>query len=164
RLYFDAYAGQEYIAGKTWGTRGSGTVIVQAEDIQFHRLTIENSFDFLKNDALEKDHPQKIRGTQGVALYLSKGSDRVLVRDVKLLAYQDTLFVDAGRAWFDQTYIAGNVDFIFGAGNALFTDSDIVTRNRGQQHFPHGYITAPSTQISSQYGLTFIDCRLSREA
>lgn len=164
RLYFDAYAGQEYKVGETWGTRGSATVIVQAEDIQFHNLTIENSFDFLANDALEKNNPEKIHGTQAVALYISKGSDRVLVRNVKLLGYQDTLFVDVGRAWFDQAYIAGNVDFIFGAGNSLFTDSDIVTRKRGQQHFPHGYVTAPSTKISSPYGLTFINCRLTREA
>lgn len=163
RVYFDAYAGQEYTAGKTWGTRGSATIIVQAEDVQFHHLTIENSFDFLATDRLDKNDPKKISGTQAVALHLREGSDRVLVRDVKLLGYQDTLFVDAGRAWFDNTSIAGNVDFIFGAGNALFTDSDVITRKRGQQHYPHGYITAPSTQISSPYGLTFINCRLLRE-
>lgn len=163
RLYFDAYSGQVSEPGKTWGTRGSGTVIVRATDVQFHQLTIENTFDFVANDALENDDPQKIRHSQAVALHLDKGSDRVLVRKVKLLGYQDTLFVDAGRSWFDQNIIAGNVDFIFGAGNALFTDSEIITRIRGRDSIPHAYVTAPSTQIVDEFGLTFIRCTLTRE-
>ena len=163
RLYFDAYSGQVSEPGKTWGTRGSGTVIVRATDVQFHELTIENTFDFVANDALENDDTQKIRHSQAVALHLDKGSDRVLVRDVKLLGYQDTLFVDAGRSWFDQNIIAGNVDFIFGAGNALFTDSEIITRIRGRDSIPHAYVTAPSTQIADEFGLTFIRCKLTRE-
>jgi pectinesterase len=164
RLVFDAYAGQESTPGKTWGTRGSGTVIVRATDVQFHQLTIANNFDFIANDALANDDPRKVRDSQAVALHLDKGSDRVLVRGVKLLGYQDTLFVDAGRSWFDNSVIAGNVDFIFGAGNALFTDSEIVTRARGRASQPHAYVTAPSTQITDEFGLTFIRCRLTREA
>lgn len=163
RIYFDAYAGQENEPGKTWGTRGSGTLIIRATDIELHQLTIENSFDFLRNDALADGHPKKIRDTQAVALYLDTGSDRTLARHVKLLGFQDTLFVNTGRSWFDKSIIAGNVDFIFGAGNALFTDSEIVTRTRGKANMPHGYVTAPSTQISDTFGLTFINCRLTRE-
>lgn len=163
RIYFDAYAGQEGVLGKVWGTRGSGTVIVRATDVTFENLTIENNFNFIANDALPKDDPKKIRDTQAVALYLDQGSDRVLVRNVKLLGYQDTLFVNSGRAWFDQTLVAGNVDFIFGAGNALFTDSEIRTRIRGSQNNPHAYLTAPSTNITSAFGLTFIHCQLTRE-
>ncbi len=163
RILFDAYSGKVSEPGKTWGTRGSGTVIVRAADVQFHNLTIENSFDFVSNDALENDDPQKIRHSQAVALHLDKGSDRVLAREVQLLGYQDTLFVDAGRAWFDRNKIAGNVDFIFGAGNALFTDSEIITRIRGRDSIPHAYVTAPSTQITDEYGLTFIRCKLTRE-
>lgn len=164
RLFYDAYSGQEYEAGKTWGTRGSGSIIVRAAGVEFHQLTIENSFDFLANDQLAADDPKKIRDAQAVALYLDQGSDRVVVRQVKLLGYQDTLFVNAGRSWFDQTKIAGNIDYIFGAGNALFTDSEIITRVRSAKNYPHGYVTAPSTQITSEFGLTFIRCRLTREA
>lgn len=164
RIFFDAYAGQEYAPGSTWGTRGSGSVIVRASNIELHNLTIENSFDFLTNDALANEHPQKIRDTQAVALHLDAASDRVIVRNVKLLGCQDTLFVNAGRSWFDQVIVAGNVDFIFGAGNALFTDSEIMTLARGKESMPHGYITAPSTHITREFGLTFINCRLTRAA
>ena len=162
RIYFDAYAGQTYAEGKTWGTPGSATVTIRATDIQLHQLTIENSFDFLSNDALASDDAKRVANTQAVALFLDAGSDRVLVRNARLLGYQDTLFVNAGRSWFNKTFIAGNVDYIFGKGNALFTDSEIHTLGRGKPNNPHGYLVAPSTQIADEFGLTFIDCKLTR--
>lgn len=162
RIYFDAYAGQTYAEGKAWGTPGSATVTIRATDIQLHQLTIENSFDFLSNDALANDDANRVANTQAVALFVDAGSDRVLMRDARLLGYQDTLFVNAGRSWFDKTFIAGNVDYIFGKGNALFTNSEIHTLGRGKPNDPHGYLVAPSTQIADEYGLTFIDCRLTR--
>lgn len=162
RIYYDIYAGKSYAEGKTWGTPGSATVTIHAADVQLHQLTIENTFDFLSNDALANDDAQRISNTQAVALFLDAGSDRILVRDSILLGYQDTLFVNAGRSWFDNSFIAGNVDFIFGKGNALFTDSEIHTLGRGKPNDPHGYLVAPSTQIGDEFGLTFIDCKLTR--
>lgn len=162
RIYFDAYAGQIYAEGKTWGTPGSATITIRAKDIQLHQLTIENTFDFLSNDALANDDAKRVANTQAVALFLDAGSDKMLVRDTRLLGYQDTLFVNAGRSWFDNSFIAGNVDFIFGKGNALFTDSEIHTLGRGKPNNPHGYLVAPSTQIADEFGLTFIDCKLTR--
>ncbi len=167
RIYYDAYAGQQSTdtaasKGQIWGTPGSATVIVRAANVQLHQLTIENSFDFLTNDALANDDPQRIANSQAVALFLDNGSDRFLAREVRLLGYQDTLFVNAGRSWFDKSFIAGNVDFIFGKGNALFTESEIHTLGRGKPNQPHGYLVAPSTQIADEYGLTFINCRLTR--
>lgn len=162
RIYFDAYAGQTYAEGKTWGTPGSATVTIRATDIHLHQLTIENSFDFLSNDALANEDAKRVANAQAVALFLDTGSDRVLVRDARLLGNQDTLFVSAGRSWFDKSFIAGNVDYIFGKGNALFTDSEIHTLGRGKPNNPHGYLVAPSTQIADEFGLTFIDCKLTR--
>jgi pectinesterase len=162
RIYYDVYAGKSYAEGKTWGTPGSATVTIHAADVQLHQLTIENTFDFLSNDALANDDAKRIANTQAVALFLDVGSDRILVRDSILLGYQDTLFVNAGRSWFDNSFIAGNVDFIFGKGNALFTDSEIHTLERGKPNDPHGYLVAPSTHIADAFGLTFIDCKLTR--
>ena len=56
-----------------------------------------------------------------------EGSDTFFARDIALLGYQDTLYVNSGRSWFDRSLIAGNVDYIFGKGNALFTHSEIKT-------------------------------------
>lgn len=168
RIYYNAYAGQQSTEpgatqGQIWGTLGSATIIIRAANIQIQHLTIENTFDFLSTDALANDDPRRIANTQAVALHLDNGSDRFLARDVRLLGYQDTLFVNAGRSWFDKSLIAGNVDFIFGRGNALFTESEIKTRTRGKPSNPHAFLVAPSTNIDSEYGLTFIDCKLTRD-
>ncbi|MBK8187034.1 MAG: pectin esterase [Cellvibrio sp.] len=164
RIYFDAYAGQTYANGKTWGTPGSATLTIHATNIRIENITIENSFDFLTNDVLANEDPKRVANAQAVALFLESPSDKVLVRNVNLLGYQDTLFVNSGRSWFDNTLIAGNVDFIFGNGNALFTNSEIKTLARGKLNFPYGYLVAPSTKLSQQYGLTFINCRLTRDS
>lgn len=162
RIHFNVYAGKKYAEGKAWGTAGSATLTIRATDVQLHQLKIENTFDFIKNDALANDDAKRIGNTQAVALFLDAGSDRVLVRNSLLLGHQDTLYVNAGRSWFDKSFIAGNVDYIFGSGNALFTDSEIHTLERGKPNNPHGYLVAPSTQIADEYGLTFVDCKLTR--
>lgn len=163
RLVFGDYAGMEIEPGKNLSTPGSATFTVRASDIRLQNIAIENTFDFLTNDALVSDSSKKISGTQAVALFIDAPSDRVLLRNVNLLGYQDTLFVNSGRNWFDKVLVAGNVDYIFGKGNALFTNSEIKTVARGKPTHPHGFITAPSTQISSEYGLTFLNCRLTRD-
>ncbi len=168
RIYYDAYAGQQSTdagatKGQIWGTPGSATLIIRAANIQLRHLTVENTFNFLANDALANDDPKRIPNSQAVALHLDYGSDRFLARNIRLLGYQDTLYVNSGRSWFDKSFIAGNVDFIFGKGNALFTNSEIKTLARGKPSSPHAYLVAPSTNINNEYGLTFIDCILTRD-
>jgi len=162
-IRFDDYSGRPDGKGKTSGTGGSATVRISAKDIHIENITLENNFDFLTNDQLSNDNPARIKDPQAVALFIDAPSDRTLVRNVALLGNQDTLFVNSGRSWFDKVYIEGNIDFIFGQGNALFTKSEIKTLARGKSINPHGFITAPSTQIASEYGLTFLNCRLTRE-
>jgi pectinesterase len=163
RLVFGDYAGIELSPGKILTTPASASFTIRAVDIQIKNITIENNFDFLKNDALANNDPKKVIGSQAVALFIDAPSDRVLLRNVTLLGYQDTLFVNSGRSWLDRVLVAGNVDYIFGNGNALFTRSEIKTRARGKPATPHGFITAPSTLINSTFGFTFLQCRLTRD-
>jgi len=163
RIVFNDYAGKEFEPGKTLSTPGSATFTVRAQDIFISNLTIENDFNFLVNDALANDNFNRISGSQAVALFIDAPSDKVLIRDSALLGNQDTLFVNSGRSWFDQVLVAGNVDYIFGKGNAVFTNAEIKTVARGKANNPHGFITAPSTNIAFEYGLTFLNCRLTRD-
>lgn len=160
-----AYAGQTLPgSGEVLGTFRTATVTVRAPDFRAENLSIENSFDFLANDALSPTHPQKIRGTQAVALAIEGAADRSAFYRVRLSGFQDTLYVNAGRSYFLDSVIEGNVDFIFGAGRALFERSDIITRPRAKTVTIAGYVTAPSTDINNSYGLVFLDCRLLKEA
>lgn len=149
-----------------WGTAGSATLTLAGTDVTVSGLTIENDFDYLTNDALPDGDPRKIGNSQALAVLLDESSDRVLMRDVALLGYQDTLFAHGGRAVIRDSLIAGNVDFIFGDGQLLIEDSEIRTRPRkgtdddGWQ----SYIAAPSTQLDQAVGILFHNCRLTREA
>ncbi|WP_226664893.1 pectinesterase family protein [Microbulbifer aggregans] len=160
-ITYDDYAGLPSGAnGEAMGTFSTATLTVQAKDFQAENLTIENSFDFLATDALPKGHRDKIKGTQAVALETGLNSDRAAFRNIRLTGYQDTLFLQGGRSYFFDSVIEGNVDFIFGAGQAVFEKSDIVTRPRGTTRETVGYVTAPSTDINNRFGLVFLNCRL----
>jgi pectinesterase len=164
-IYFDAYAGnsQDY-RDDAWGTPGSATVSINTANVHMSDLTIENTFDFLSNDA--RTDADKIKESQAVALLLDTNSDKLSFTRVTLNGYQDTLFANGDRAYFYQSTISGNIDFIFGKGNVVFDQSTIVSRPRNS-HFSEGdiqsFITAPSTHIAREYGLTFLDCTLTRE-
>lgn len=167
RLYFDAYAGiSAHYHPDGWGTPGSATLTIAAPDVTLSGLQIENSFNFIANDSLPADNPKRIRHSQAVALLLDEGSERTLVVDSQIDGYQDTVFVNAGSSYFYRSRISGNVDFIFGAGLAVFDQCEIVSRRRAKPFTPgdiQGHITAPSTNIDRPWGLVFIDSRLTRE-
>ncbi|MEI8631182.1 pectinesterase family protein [Vibrio sp. PP-XX7] len=152
--------------GKKFGTTGSRTVNIDAPNFSARSLTIENGFDFPANQAKSNDDPTKISSTQAVALLVSNKGDKIQLKDVNLSSYQDTFYTKAGRTYIDQSRISGTVDFIFGHGTALIENSDIVARYRDdvEQGQPQGYITAPSTNINTPFGLVFKHCRLIKEA
>lgn len=168
RLVFDAVAqtaGQFHRAN--WGTPGSATLTINADQVTVKALTVENSFDYLSNDALPEGDPRKISASQAVALLLDIQSDRVLIENAALLGYQDTLFANGKRAYIRKSLVAGNVDFIFGNGQVLIEDSEIRTRRRGAA-LPSGeiesFITAPSTPLSQGIGIVIYRSKLTREA
>jgi pectinesterase len=162
-LTFDAAAGSPAPLGGTYGTRGSYTLRVVAPDFRAEHLTIENAFDYPTNAAKPDGDRTKLRDAQAVALMLDLGSDRASFDDVAILGHQDTLFPNSGRSYFHRCVVAGSVDFIFGAGRAVFEDCDIVSRDRGSAT-NNGYITAPSTSIGQPYGFLFFRSRLKKES
>jgi pectinesterase len=161
-LTYDAIADTPAPGGGTYGTRGSFTLRIAAPDFRAEHLTIENSFDYLTNAKKAADDSSKRRNAQGVALAIDNGSDRASFEDVRIAGHQDTLFPNVGRSYFHHSIIAGSVDFIFGAGRAVFEDCDIVSRDRGSAT-NNGYVTAPSTPASQAAGFVFLHSRLQKE-
>jgi pectinesterase len=149
--------------GGTYGTWGSFTLRITAPDFHAENLTIENDFDYPANATKSDEDSTKVRNPQAVALMTAQGSNRAVFRDCKISGYQDTVFANAGRQYFWGCEILGHVDFIFGAGQAVFDRCLIISRNRKGKN-PTGYITAPSTSISYPYGFLFSKCRLIRES
>lgn len=161
-LTWDAAAGMRSPGGWEYGTRGSWTLRVAAPDFRLEGMTVENAFDYPANAARPEGDPARIAGTQAVAVMLDEGSDRAVFRDCAVTGHQDTLFPDSGRSWFERCTVAGSVDFVFGAGVAVFVDSDIVSRDRGSRT-NNGYVAAPSTPASRPHGFVFLRSRLRKE-
>lgn len=168
RLHFGAVAqtsGRYHRAN--WGTPGSATLTINASDVHISGITIENTFDYLANDALAAEDVGKIANPQAVALLLDVDSDRVGITDTAILGYQDTLFTNGGHVRIARSIIAGNIDFIFGNGQLLIEDSEIRTRRRTAA-IPsgdfHSFIAAPSTPLSQSTGIVVYRSRLTREA
>lgn len=150
-----------------WGTAGSATLTIDADEVIVEDLTVENTFDYLANDALPDGDPHKLANSQALAVLLDKHSDRVLIRDAALLGYQDTLFANGARAVVRRSLIAGNVDFIFGNGQLLVEDATIRTRPRSARLAPgeiQSMVTAPSTPSRQPFGIVIHRSRLTREA
>lgn len=162
RIVHATAAGDLRPDGQPWGTWGCATVIVRAPGFQAQALTIENDFDYLSHLRQPRLETIGANGAQAVALMLDAGADRCRFQDLHVTGHQDTLFADAGRAVFARCTISGSVDFVFGAGQALF--EQCLLRSRFRPDKPRqGYVAAPSTAAGQAFGLVFRDCRLVAE-
>ena len=138
-------------AGTAGGTTKSASVTVAGEDFYAGNLTIENTFSRIR--ALTQE------GSQAVALRIS--GDRSVLRNVRFLGFQDTLYPTGkpSRIYFADCYIEGNVDFIFGDARAFFENCEI----HALAH-PVVYITAQSKlHAEEQSGYVFDHCRLTAD-
>jgi polygalacturonase len=145
-------------AGANGGTLHSATVNVTADNFFAENVTFENDFN--------RTHPQLPAGSQALAL-LVKG-DRAVLHNVRLLGNQDTVYLGSRncspdgdnciptRQYFSDSYIAGNVDFIFGDSKAVFDRCEIhSTAHEG------GFITAQSKHYASEdSGFVLNRCKL----
>jgi pectinesterase len=124
----------------TYGTGGSATVAVEADDFQARNLSITNDFDEKAN--------QSLSGHQAVALRTA--ADKVFLDGVIVTGDQDTLLLDTaakdrlGRVYMSNSYVLGNVDFIFGRATAVI-DHSVITLRKRWDGSSAGYVTAPST-------------------
>lgn len=155
--------------GQPKGTFLSYTFLVTGSNVEVENLTIRND----AGDGSEVG--------QAVAVYAA--GDRGVWRNVRMLAAQDTLFCgptmpkvakDAlprvipegvpsvgncppvpGRQYFEDCYIQGDEDFIFGPYRCWFERCTLFMNERG------GWYTAANTPEQSPYGLVFHRCRLT---
>ncbi|MBC9728147.1 pectinesterase family protein [Streptomyces sp. TRM68367] len=140
-IVYDNAAGTPKPDGSgNYGTSGSATVAVEADDFQARNLTISNDFDEAKN--------QNLSGHQAVALRTA--ADKVFLDSIITTGDQDTLLLDTaakdrlGRVYVANSYVTGNVDFIFGRATAVL-DKSVITLKKRWNGSSAGYITAPST-------------------
>ena len=130
--------GKDAFGKDKFTTYTSYTVLVRGNDFVAKNLTIENTSG---------------RVGQAVALHIE--GDRCKIKNCRLLGNQDTLYAatENSRQYYQDCYIEGTTDFIFGEATAIFDHCTI-------KSLANSYITAPSTTPRQQFGFVFFDCKL----
>lgn len=136
--------------GVELGTSGTATLYNCGRHIVMENITIENS-----------------AGEVGQAVALQTvGTGTQIYRNCRLLGNQDTLYIygvgnrdgeEVGEninCFFENCYIEGTTDFIFGSGRADFISCTIHSKK-------DSYITAASTCKGQERGFTFLGCKLT---
>lgn len=139
KITYDDYASKPNIFGENKGTSGSSSCYIYAPDFYAENITFENT-----------------SGPVGQAVACFVSADRAYFKKCRFLGFQDTLYTygKGCRQYYDECYIEGTVDFIFGWSTAVF--------NRCHIHsIGNGYITAPSTDKGQKYGYVFYNCEIT---
>lgn len=146
---WDDYASRIGTTGRPLGTSGSATVYFGGDGWTVRNLTFENT-----------------AGRVGQAVAVQCLADGLHFIGCRFLGNQDTLYLYASgnrdgetveenaRMRFDDCYVEGTTDFIFGAASALFRRCEI-------RSLADSYVTAASTCRGQSCGLIFEECRLT---
>ena len=146
---WDDYASRIGTTGRPLGTSGSATVYFGGDGWIVRNLTFENT-----------------AGRVGQAVAVQCLADGLHFIGCRFLGNQDTLYLYASgnrdgetvaenaRMRFDDCYVEGTTDFIFGAASALFRRCEI-------RSLADSYVTAASTCRGQSCGLIFVECRLT---
>lgn len=126
--------------GKPIGTFRTPSTQIDADDFTAENITFENS-----------------AGPVGQALAVRVDGDRIRFRNCRFLGWQDTILLNRGRQYFENCYITGHVDFIFGGATAFFERCHI-------HCLRDGYITAASTPDNQKFGFVFSHCKITGES
>jgi pectinesterase len=136
-LTYDLHANIMGRDGKPIGTFRTPSTQIDADDFTAENITFENS-----------------AGPVGQALAVRVDGDRVAFRNCRFLGWQDTILLNRGRHYFENCYIEGHVDFIFGGATAFFERCHI-------HCLRDGYITAASTPDNQPFGFVFSNCKIT---
>lgn len=131
----------DYASLNNIGTSGSYTLRVDGNNITLKNLTIENT-----------------AGRVGQAVALHTTGDKIHVKNCSITGNQDTLYASGrnARNLYEDCYIDGTVDFIFGAATALFRNCHIHSKG-------NGYLTAASTAAENPVGYVFHKCKITAD-
>jgi pectinesterase len=138
------------------GTFKTATLEIRGDDFRADNLTVANDY-WLRNR----------EPSQAVALYIT--GDRAVIRRVRMLGHQDTLYAadkkcegltcHVSRQYFRDCYVEGHVDFIFGNSKAFFENCHIHAIAHDEVMLTAHMRTAPD----QDRGYVFDHCRITAD-
>lgn len=169
-IEWDSIYGRNDAGGFTHTTDSTQTVAVreQATNCVIEDLTISNYWNSQERIDAEINNDPDFDIERGLALLVQ--ADRFIMRDSALLGIQDTLELFTGRQYFENVFISGYTDFIFGTNNTTYFKNctiHVIDTSKDDSGTA-GYVTAfkgsnKGASDSIVYGAIFDGCNFTAD-
>ena len=129
----------------------TATLLFTGQDIYLQDLSLNCSAENCATPSASRCVTIQDKGTRNIA------------KNVSLLSGQDTYYSNGGasqRAFFDNCYITGTVDFLCGGGDVVFNNTTLYINARSSANV----ITAPNTDATTQWGYLLLNCTIDGDA
>jgi pectinesterase len=142
-ITYNNHAGTTLPNGDTLNTWTCASAFIYGNDFNARNITFGNDAGF----------------TAGQAVALRVEGNRASFIDCRMVGNQDVLFLSGSgvKHYFENCYIEGTTDFIFGAATAVFKGCHIHSKK-------NSHVTAASTNGIIPYGFVFMNCRLTADS
>ena len=139
-LTFDDHTGKLSPKGDTINTRTSWSCKILAGNFTALNIAFQNDAGF----------------TAGQAVAMESDGDKAVFKNCRFVGNQDVLFTnnEKSRQYYENCYIEGTTDFIFGSSTAWFERCHIHSKK-------NSHVTAASTPKEKEFGYIFNDCVLT---
>ena len=139
-LTYNDHTGKLSPSGDTINTRTSWSFKILADNFTAENITFQNDAGF----------------TAGQAVAVESDGDKAIFRNCRFIGNQDVLFTarEKSRQYYENCYIEGTTDFIFGAATVWFEKCHIHSKK-------NSHVTAASTPKEKEFGYIFNDCKLT---
>jgi len=139
-LTYDDHTGRLSPQGDTINTRTSWSFKILADNFTASNITFQNDAGF----------------SAGQAVAVESDGDKAMFNNCRFIGNQDVLFInnEKSRQYYQQCYIEGTTDFIFGSATVWFEQCHIHSKK-------NSHVTAASTPPDKKWGYVFNDCVLT---
>ena len=139
-LIWNDHTGKVSPSGDSINTRTSWSCKIRADNFTARNITFENDAGF----------------TAGQAVAMESDGDKAIFKNCRFVGNQDILFTnnEKSRQYYEDCYIEGTTDFIFGSSTVWFQQCHIHSKK-------NSHVTAASTPKEHPFGYVFNDCVLT---
>lgn len=167
-IHYNAIAGALDPSGKVgYSTDGSATISIRESATGFYAENITFQNDWNTNAEYEESK-ELYSDTQAVAALVQADMSKFI--NVRFSSYHDTLYAMTGRQYYENCYIEGRTDYVFGYNaTAYFKNTTLMTIGSGDKK-NGGYVVATkgfdegAEADAIAYGYIFDDCTFTADS
>lgn len=133
------------------GIGKTATLLNSGQNLYMQDITLQNALDYYGAQAAGLEG--------GRAVCLQDRGDRVILKNITMLSYQDTYYSqNTKQSYWEDCDVHGTVDFLCGGGDVRFKNTTLSLEPRNINGTGGRTITAPTT--TGNFGYVFDNCKV----